>query len=239
MPDTVAFLAAQPVAAEVTMAITEGTEPTEPFIYYRDPDGRPVYSAVPRQTADGRAFIAVRASEDVSIDDASSVTTAGVPSAAETSSEPTEPRRILYYRNPMGLPDTSPVPKKDSMGMDYIAVYEGEDNGGTVVKISPGRLQQTGVRTELAVRQAVVRPVLVPGTVQLDERLVAVVATRADAFVEEIADVTTGDHVSAGQPLVRLYSPEIAVAGAQYVTELDTGIGVARVGGARDRTSVV
>ncbi|HPE03034.1 MAG TPA: hypothetical protein PK101_00340, partial [Thauera sp.] len=25
-------------------------------------------------------------------------------------------RQILYYRNPMGLPDTSPVPKKDSMG---------------------------------------------------------------------------------------------------------------------------
>jgi hypothetical protein len=25
----------------------------------------------------------------------------------------------------MGLPDTSPVPKKDPMGMDYIAVYEG------------------------------------------------------------------------------------------------------------------
>ncbi|HNS94316.1 MAG TPA: efflux RND transporter periplasmic adaptor subunit, partial [Thauera sp.] len=31
-------------------------------------------------------------------------------------------RKILYYRNPMGLPDTSPVPKKDSMGMDYIPV---------------------------------------------------------------------------------------------------------------------
>ena len=31
--------------------------------------------------------------------------------------------RILYYRNPMGLPDTSPVPKKDPMGMDYVPVY--------------------------------------------------------------------------------------------------------------------
>ncbi|MBF0190782.1 MAG: efflux RND transporter periplasmic adaptor subunit [Magnetococcales bacterium] len=32
-------------------------------------------------------------------------------------------RKILYYRNPMGQPDTSPTPKKDSMGMDYIPVY--------------------------------------------------------------------------------------------------------------------
>ncbi len=37
-----------------------------------------------------------------------------------------EGRRILYYRNPMGEPDTSPVPKKDSMGMDYIPVYADE-----------------------------------------------------------------------------------------------------------------
>jgi Cu(I)/Ag(I) efflux system membrane fusion protein len=27
----------------------------------------------------------------------------------------------------MGLPDTSPIPKKDWMGMDYIPVYEGEE----------------------------------------------------------------------------------------------------------------
>ncbi|MFH2212310.1 MAG: efflux RND transporter periplasmic adaptor subunit [Pseudomonadota bacterium] len=35
-------------------------------------------------------------------------------------------RKVLYYRNPMGQPDTSPVPKKDEMGMDYIPVYEDE-----------------------------------------------------------------------------------------------------------------
>lgn len=35
-------------------------------------------------------------------------------------------RKILYYRNPMGLQDTSPVPKKDSMGMDYVPVYADE-----------------------------------------------------------------------------------------------------------------
>jgi Cu(I)/Ag(I) efflux system membrane fusion protein len=38
--------------------------------------------------------------------------------------------KILYYRNPMGAPDISPVPKKDSMGMDYIPVYEDEQQAG-------------------------------------------------------------------------------------------------------------
>src|SRR5260370_17323373 len=36
-------------------------------------------------------------------------------------------RRVLYYRDPMGKPNYSAEPKKDSMGMDYIPVYEGQD----------------------------------------------------------------------------------------------------------------
>ena len=58
------------------------------------------------------------------------------------------PKKIIHYRNPMGLPDISPVPKKDSMGMDYIPVYEGETDDGDTVKISPGKIQRTGVKTE-------------------------------------------------------------------------------------------
>lgn len=30
---------------------------------------------------------------------------------------------VLYYKDPMGGPETSSVPKKDSMGMDYLPVY--------------------------------------------------------------------------------------------------------------------
>ena len=45
----------------------------------------------------------------------------------------------------MGLPDISPTPKKDSMGMDYIPVYEGEDSDDGSVKLSPGKIQRTGV----------------------------------------------------------------------------------------------
>jgi Cu(I)/Ag(I) efflux system membrane fusion protein len=37
--------------------------------------------------------------------------------------------KILYYRNPMGQPDTSPVPKKAPDGMDYIPVYADEAAG--------------------------------------------------------------------------------------------------------------
>ena len=74
-------------------------------------------------------------------------TPAPQPAKAENAAE----RKPIYYRNPMGLPDTSPVPKKDWMGMDYIPVYEGEAGRrlGTV-KVSLDKVQRSGVRTERA-----------------------------------------------------------------------------------------
>src|ERR1700730_6357583 len=102
-------------------------EPTGPVIYYTDPNGRPFYSLTPRNTDDGKPYIAVLASEDVSVD-------------LKPASEAKAGRRIIYYRNPMGLPDTSPTPKKDAMGMDYIPVYAGDQDDGNTVKVSAGRL---------------------------------------------------------------------------------------------------
>lgn len=193
-----------------------------PTAYYRDPDGQPFYSARPKKTEDGRDYIAVRASEDVSFDERPKDAPAG-PSAADQSGG----RKILYYRNPMGLPDTSPVPRKDSMGMDYRPVYEGEVEDGSTVTVSLGRLQRTGVRSEPAEHRVVTRPVRTPGTIKLDERRVAVISLRSESFIEKVENVTTGERVRAGQPLLRLYSPEISAASAQYLSVLNDGGGVA------------
>ena len=63
---------------------------------------------------------------------------------AQATATPTQAvRKLLYYRNPMGLPDTSPVPKKDAMGMDYVPVYDGDavqEEGG--VNISVEKVQK-------------------------------------------------------------------------------------------------
>ncbi|MEE7490399.1 efflux RND transporter periplasmic adaptor subunit [Methylobacterium oryzae] len=202
-----------------------------PVVYYQDPDGKPVYSASMMATEDGREFRAVRASEDVRFDDPeggeampgdmaghdmSKHAMAGM-AQGETAKPAGGARKILYYRNPMGLPDTSPVPKKDSMGMDYIPVYTGEDEGGNVVTVSPGKVQRTGVRTEVVDRRVVAQPVRVPGTLALDERRVTVIATRSDAYVDHVENVTTGDRVRKGQALVHVYSPEINAAAAQLI----------------------
>ena len=181
--------------------------PTGPIIYYRDPDGKPFYSALAKQTADGRNWVPVRTSQDISFAEAEAA-----PQATATGGA----RKIKLYRNPMGLPDTSLVPKKDSMGMDYLPVYDGEDDGGPDIKIAMGKVQRSGVRSEMAKERVLTRPVRAPGTIQLDERRVSVVSLRFEAYLEKVADVTTGSRVKKGDRLMRVYSAEILAAAAQY-----------------------
>jgi Cu(I)/Ag(I) efflux system membrane fusion protein len=144
-------------------------------------------------------------------------------------------RKIKYYRNPMGLPDTSPTPKKDSMGMDYIPVYEGEDTDDGSVKLSPGKIQRTGVQSEPVLRQPVRSLIRAPGTIQEDERRVSVVALRFEGFVESVANVTTGDHVRKGQLLMNVYSPALSSAAAEYLSAINARATGKDLKGARRR----
>ena len=189
-------------------------------IYYQDPDGRPFYSLTPKQTSDGRDYRAVPAGADVSFE----IKPAAAPATAAAE------RRIKYYRNPMGLADTSPTPKKDSMGMDYIPVYDGEDSDDGSVKLSPGKIQRTGVQTEPAAMRIIRKAIRAPGNIQLDERRVSVVSMRSESWIQKVADVTTGSRVSKGQPLMEIYSPVIASASAEYVSTINSkttgGVGV-------------
>ncbi len=145
--------------------------------------------------------------------------TAAAPVAAPDAAA-SKPRKLLYYRNPMGLPDTSPVPKKDSMGMDYIAVYEGEDDGGSAageLKISTEKVQKLGVRTEPATLRELARQVRASGRVEIDERRLHNVAPKFEGWVERLHVNATGQPVAKGQPLFEVYSPELVSAQREYV----------------------
>ena len=120
--------------------------------------------------------------------------------------------KVKYYRNPMGTPDTSPVPKKDSMNMDYIPVCEdatGEAPG--TVKVSPDKVQRLGVRTEEVQQRVLSRTVRAFASLQFDERRQFVVAPKFSGWIEKLAVNATGDSVQRGQVLFEVYSPELNV----------------------------
>jgi len=202
-------VAAQASAAERTI------------LYYRDPAGAPFWSATPKTDAQGHAYLPVYDDAEPSFD----------PPPPPAKAAQTE-RKILFYRNPMGLPDTSPTPKKDSMGMDYIAVYEGdEQSDGKTIKVSLDRVQRSGVRTEPAQARTLVRGLRAVGTVAIDERRATIVTMRSDGYVEDLFVNTTGQHVQAGEPLFRVYSSDIQQAISDLlVTKSWTQRGAAEAG---------
>lgn len=139
---------------------------------------------------------------------------------AEQSQPVPDERAILHYRNPMGLPDTSPVPKKDPMGMDYIPVYADEQDEPGTVKVSLDKLQRTGVKTEKVEARQIVRTVRAVGRVEHDESLMTIVALRTDGFIEDLFVNKTGQHVSKGEPLFRVYSPQIQAAQTDLIVAI-------------------
>jgi Cu(I)/Ag(I) efflux system membrane fusion protein len=180
-------------------------------LYYQDPSGKPDYSPTPKKDAVGRDYIPVY--------DEPGAAPASMPVPPAPGAAPGGDRKILYYRNPMGLPDTSPVPKKDSMGMDYIPVYA-DEGGGTVpgtVAISPERIQMLGVRTEAAALRSMVHTVRAIGTVAADERRIGVVNPKFEGWIEQLHVSTTGQTVRRGEALLEVYSPDLVLAQREYL----------------------
>ncbi|HRE16181.1 MAG TPA: efflux RND transporter periplasmic adaptor subunit, partial [Rhodocyclaceae bacterium] len=129
-------------------------------------------------------------------------------------------RKPLYYRNPMGLPDTSPVPKKDPMGMDYIPVFAGDQTdepaAANQIKIATDKVQKLGVRTEAAQLRTLDKIVRAAGRVEPDERRIYTISPKFEGYVERLHVNATGHPVGKGQALFDVYSPELVSAQREY-----------------------
>jgi Cu(I)/Ag(I) efflux system membrane fusion protein len=194
----------------------KGTDPAarRSVLYWKHPGGDADFSQEPRKTPDGRDYVPVYEDQEADFRE----------SQPKQTGDRGANRKVLYYRNPMGLSDTSPVPKKDWMGMDYIPVYEGEDQPGTVT-VSLDKIQRSGVRTAAVERHNLVQAVRAPGTAKPDERSLRVVSLRADGFIEKLYVNETGKHVRAGDQLFRVYSPQMVSAQIDYRTSTIPGGG--------------
>jgi len=114
----------------------------------------------------------------------------------------------------MGLPDTSQVPKKDQMGMDYIPVYEGEDQGSGV-KISADRIQSLGVRTEMVARRSLAREVRPWARSKSMNVGQYTVAPKFEGWIEKAARQHDGSGKSLGSATGRGLQPGTRVGAAR------------------------
>lgn len=140
---------------------------------------------------------------------------AAAPASGGADSKP------IYYRHPHDPNRTSPVPKQDEMGMDYVPVFA--DASGPEVRISPAVVNNLGVRTEAAKRTPLERRAETVGYVSFDERRVQQVRPRAEGWIEGLSVRAMGETVEAGQLLFTLYSPMLESAQQEYLDALQIG----------------
>ena len=140
------------------------------------------------------------------------------PAASSDAREP------LFYRNPMNPLVTSPVPAKDSMGMDYIAVYaddSGEKDSAGTVKVDPVVAQNFGVRTAEARRTSIARSIRAVARVDFNEEGITRLHSKVEGWIEELRVNKTGEYVDEDDILLSIYSPKLVSTQQEYLLALN------------------
>jgi Cu(I)/Ag(I) efflux system membrane fusion protein len=136
-------------------------------------------------------------------------------------------RRPLYYRDPMNPAITSPVPKQDEMGMDYVPVYAEEIKGKSsapagTVRIDSVTMQDIGVRTARVEQRSLARTIRTVGLVTYSEQLLARLHPKIEGWITRLYVDETGEHVKRNQELLQIYSPQLVATEEEYVLALNS-----------------
>ncbi len=141
-------------------------------------------------------------------------------------------KEILFYRNPMDPGITSPVPRKDDMGMDYVPVYADEAGSvveqGAVVTIDPAVQQNMNVVTRRVERRDISHEIRTVGSLGYDQERMVSVTTKYPGFIEKTYVNYIGQPVTKGEPLFEIYAPELVqteqelLAALRYVRQLES-----------------
>jgi Cu(I)/Ag(I) efflux system membrane fusion protein len=133
-------------------------------------------------------------------------------------------RKILYWYDPMVPSQHFDKPGKSPfMDMPLVPKYADEGPGEAGVAIDPARTQNLGFRV-VAAQQAMLSSTLTAtGSIDFNQRDVAVIQARASGFVQRVYARAPGDVIGAGAPLADLLVPEWAGAQAEYLAVRRTG----------------
>ena len=136
---------------------------------------------------------------------------------------PGDGKKILYYHDPM-VPGTKfdKPGKSPFMDMQLVPVYDeggagGNDKDAGGITINPRVQQNLGIRTAKVVTGTLAPGIEAVGSVAWNERDIAVVAARANGYVEKLYARAVLDPVVKGQALAALYVPDWVAAQEEFL----------------------
>lgn len=90
------------------------------------------------------------------------------------------------------------------------------------IHVGPEALQASGVQTAQAVLERISRTVRAAGLITADETRIRHVHTKVDGWVESLAVNFNGQLVTAGQPILSLYSPTLLTSQEEFLRAKET-----------------
>ncbi len=145
---------------------------------------------------------------------------AGTDNVEKDSDEP------LYWVAPMDPNYRRDGPGKSPMGMDLVPVYEeggaGKDSPGTV-SVSPEVQQNLGVRTQAVSRGPLTAQINAVGYIDYNQDTLIHLHPRVSGWIHTLYVNVEGERIDAGEPLYKLYAPELVNAQKELLAALNRG----------------
>jgi Cu(I)/Ag(I) efflux system membrane fusion protein len=137
--------------------------------------------------------------------------------APPASGEASEPDAVHHYTCSMHPTVKQQAPGKCPIcGMDLTPVSNTQQTQGVVI-LDDTRRQRIGVRTELVIEAPMQRTFRAAGRVTYDESALADVSSRVRGWITELLVNETGQRVRRGEPLFRIYSPDLYSAEQDFL----------------------
>lgn len=141
--------------------------------------------------------------------------------AAPVAAAPADGKQPLYYYDPMFPNQKFDKPGKSPF-MDMQLVPKYADGGGVAgpvgVTVDPASRQSLGIRVVAAKTGALASSLDVTGTIDFNQRDIAIIQARSGGFVSRVYARAPGDVVRAGAPIADLQLPDWGGAQTEYLS---------------------
>jgi membrane fusion protein, copper/silver efflux system len=144
-------------------------------------------------------------------------------SMANPSAEAGGTGKPLYWYDPMIPTQHFEKPGTSPMGMQMVPKYanEGSEGEGGGVHVSPGVVQNLGIRFGKVEKVSLKSGLHAVGSVVFDDRLVELVQARVEGYVTHLNVKAPLEHVRRGQPLATILAPQWLEAQQEYLALAD------------------
>jgi membrane fusion protein, copper/silver efflux system len=141
---------------------------------------------------------------------------------ASTATGSPDGRKILYYYDPMVPGQKFDKPGKSPfMDMQLVPKYADDAanaDAAAGVRIDPSAVQNLGIRVAEAKMGSLAATLNVTGSIDFNQRDVAIVQARSGGFVSRVYARAPGDVVRAGAPIADVHLPEWGGAQTEFLS---------------------